>query len=56
MAWRYGIYITDGQRPEDSVNAIPTQRRVMEQTCTMALGYRKHTKTNFGWTVYLFTS
>ena len=27
----------------------------MQQTCTMALGYQKLTKTHFDWTIYLFT-
>ncbi len=29
---------------------------VVQPTCTMTLGYRKRTKTNFDWTVSLFTS
>ncbi len=41
---------------EDSVNPVPTERGVVELTWARALGYRKHTETNFDWTVYLFTS
>ncbi len=42
--------------PEDSVNPIPTERGVVQPTCTVPLGYRNCRKTNFDWTVYLFTS
>ncbi len=41
----YGIYTTEGQRPEDSVNPVPTDHRGVQPTCIMALGYRKCTKT-----------
>ncbi len=30
---------------EDSANPVPTECGVVELTCTMALGYRKHTET-----------
>ncbi len=52
----YGIYTTEGLRPEDSVNPILIECGVVQPTCTTALGYRKRTKTNFNWTVYLLTS
>ncbi len=39
--------------PEDSVNPIPTERGVVQPTCTVPLGYRNCRKTNFDWTVYL---
>ncbi len=38
------------------VNPVLTEQGGVQLTCTMALGYRKRTKNNFDWTVYLITS
>ncbi len=48
---RKGIHINEG-----SVIPATTKQGVVQLICTVALGYRKHTKTNFDWTVYLITS
>ncbi len=45
-----------GQRPEDSVNPVPTEHGGVQPICTKAPGYRKCTKTIFDWTVPLFIS
>ncbi len=52
----YRIYTTKDQGLEDSGNPVPTKHGVTQLTCTTALGYRKHIKTIFAWTVHLFTS
>ncbi len=45
--WRsFGIYATEGGRPEDGVNPT-TECGVVLPTCTIALGYSKCTKTHF---------
>ncbi len=50
---RYRVYTTEGQRPKDSVNPVPTEHGGMQPTCTIALGYGKHMTTNFEWIVHL---